>query len=62
MKTLKTKSEITAKELKTNDCIYENNKIGFDKKENLYFIGSVWNSQVYSYHDSLEELKSNFYR
>ena len=62
MKTLTKKSEITARELKANNCIYLNNNIGFIKKDNLYFIGSVWTSQIYSYHESLEELKSNFYR
>ena len=56
MKTLTKKSEITAKNLKSEDCDYKGERIGFDKKENLYIRGSWFHPGV-SFFETIEELK-----
>lgn len=56
MKTLETKSEITAKNLKEQDCDYKGKRLGFDKDENLYIIGSHWNKGV-TFYETIEDLK-----
>jgi len=59
MKTLKNKSEITAKNLRAQDCDYKGYRLGFDKKENLYIVGSHFNSQV-DFFQTIEDLKLTF--
>lgn len=56
MKTLTRKSQITAKELKTNDVDFKGNRLGFDKDEKLYLVGSHFNTQV-TYYGTVAELK-----
>lgn len=46
MKTLTNKSEITAKNLKEQDCDYNGHRLGFDYDELLYIRGSHFNSEV----------------
>ena len=54
MKHLKTKKEITAKNLKAQDCEYKGFRLGFD--ENLYIIGSLWGPAV-TFYETIEDLK-----
>lgn len=60
MKTLKSKAEITAKNLKEQDCDYQGLRLGFDKVNNLYIIGSHFHSPVVFYR-SVKELKSDLF-
>ena len=46
MKTLKTKSEITASILKSEDCDYNGHRIGFDNYDKVYIRGNHFNSSV----------------
>jgi len=57
MKHLKRKSEITSKNLRDQDCNYRGSKLGFDKTEQLYFIGS-WFNESKIYFNSVDELKT----
>ena len=59
MKNLRTKSEITAANLKSEDCNYRGHRIGFDQAESLYLIGS-WNNNGVNYYQSVKELKMCF--
>ena len=59
MKTLKTKSEITSKNLKEQDCDYKGFRIGHEKESNLYIRGSHFNSGV-DYFETIEDLKLAF--
>ena len=56
MTTLKNKSEITAKNLKGQDCDYKGRRLGFDRDENLYIKGSHFNAGV-DYFETIEDLK-----
>ena len=56
MKTLANKSEITAKNLKENDCDYKGKKLGFDKESNVYFIGSWFNNPRTEF-ETIKDLK-----
>ena len=57
MKTLKTKSEISAKNLKSQTCDFKGMKLSFDKEQKLYTVGSHFNSGV-RYFDSISDLKA----
>lgn len=59
MKTLKTKSEITSKNLKEQDCDYKGFRLGYDKEEKLYIRGSHFNSGV-DYFETIQDLKLVF--
>jgi len=56
MKTLKRKSEITAKTLKNNNCDYKGHRVGYDKKNGVYIIGSHFNTPV-NYYETITDLK-----
>ena len=56
MKTLKTKSEITAATLKEQDCDYRGSRIGYWKEANVYIKGSHFNSIV-EYFETITDLK-----
>jgi ribosomal protein L30E len=56
MKTMTKKSEINSKLLKDEKEISFNNfRIGLEN--NLYYYGSLFNSQIYQYFGTLKELK-----
>jgi len=59
MKLLKRKSEITATNLKAEDCDYKGHRIGYDNKEKLYVMGSHFNPMV-TYFETVRELKEVF--
>lgn len=56
IKTLKNKSGITSKNLKEQDCDYKGKRLGFDKNENSYIIGSHFNIGV-DFYETVEDLK-----
>lgn len=58
MKTLKTKSEITSKNLKEQVCVYKGFILVYDKEEKLY-IKEHFNSVV-DYFKTIKDLKSGF--
>ena len=60
MQILKNKSQITVKNLKAEDCDYKGHRIGYDKKEGLYFIGSHFNPGIDQYFDTIKEMKLIF--
>lgn len=56
MKYINKKSEITANLLKAEkEIIFNNFRIGLE--DNTYYYGSVFNSKVYQYFDTIKELK-----
>lgn len=58
MKTLTTKSEITAKNLKSEDCDYKGSRLGFDNEENMYIRGSHFHSGV-DFFETINDLKQS---
>jgi hypothetical protein len=60
MKHLKTKREITAKNLKAQDCEYKGFRLGFHKDENLYIIGTLWGPAV-TFYETIKDLKLTFF-
>lgn len=55
-KMLKSLKEVTSVNLKSQDCDYKGHRLGFDKKENAYIIGSHFNSPV-QFYETIKELK-----
>ena len=60
MKHLKTKREITAKNLKAQDCEYKGKRLGFHKDENSYVVGSLWGPAV-TFYETIKDLKLTFF-
>jgi hypothetical protein len=59
MKTLKTESEITSKNLKNQDCEFKGRKLGFDKDDKVYFSGSLFHTWRDEF-ETIEDLKLTF--
>ena len=60
MKTITRKSEITSNELKTNDVEFRGFKLGYNKKDELYFIGNLFTEVIYTYCETIEDVKFSF--
>ena len=60
MKNLNSKVEITAKNLKAQYCNYKGYKLGYNKSEKCYFVGS-WFSGGSTYFDTIQNIKNTFY-
>lgn len=59
MKILKNKQEITSKNLKEQNCDYKGFRLGFDKEDNIYFVGS-WFKSARTEFQTMEDLKYSF--
>ena len=59
MKTLTKKSEITAKNLKSQNCEFKGRKLGFDTKSNVYYSGSLFHSWRDEF-ETINDLKLSF--
>ena len=59
MKHLKTKREITSRNLKEGNCNYKGFRLGFDKNEDAYVVGSHFQPRV-DFFETIEDLKLTF--
>jgi len=59
MKTLNSKTEITAKNLKSVNCDFKGYNLGYNKTQKVYFIGSHFNSNK-DFFATIRDLKLSF--